>query len=103
MAAALAAMKSFEQITGACRRRIMRLGLGADGLVSSAGPQFEFSYPAAFGTVSAGTNDGFEDRVAALRFSGLRGVEAALTGGFPLVDRQAVGGLYDSITLEIFP
>ena len=71
------------------------------------GRRFRFSYPAAFGAPSSGTNDGFEDRVAALRFavfssSGIGG-EAALTRGFPVVDIQAVGGLYDAITLEIFP
>jgi hypothetical protein len=69
--------------------------------------RFRFSYPAAFGATSSGTNDGFEDRVAAIRFtvfssSGIGG-EAALTRGFPVVDIQAVGGLYDAITLEIFP
>lgn len=75
--------------------------------------RFAFTYPASFGTTSPGTNDGFGDRVAAIRFSafsaGVRGRvlvlggEAVLTRGFPLVDLQAVGGLYDSITLEIFP
>ena len=68
--------------------------------------RFQFTYPAGFGTPSPGTNDGFGDRVAAIRFSvfsaGLGG-EAVLTRGFPLVDLQAVGGLYDSIGLEIFP
>jgi hypothetical protein len=71
------------------------------------GRRFRFSYPAAFGAPSSGTNDGFEDRVAAIRFaafsaSGIGG-EAALTRGFPVVDIQAAGGLYDAITLEIFP
>jgi len=68
--------------------------------------RFRFAYPASFGTASPGTNDGFGDRVAAIRFAvfsaGLGG-EAVVTRGFPLVDLQAVGGLYDSITLEIFP
>ena len=44
--------------------------------------------------------------MAAIRFavfsSGIGG-EAALTRGFPVVDIQAAGGLYDAITLEIFP
>ena len=45
--------------------------------------------------------------MAAIRFtvfssSGIGG-EVALTRGFPVVDIQAVGGLYDAITLEIFP
>ena len=73
---------------------------------ADAGGRFRFSYPSAFGAPLRGTNDGFEDRVAAIRFavfsSGIGG-EAALTRGFPLVDIQAVGGLYDSIALEVFP
>lgn len=68
--------------------------------------RFHFLYPASFGNPSPGTNGGFGDRVAAIRFSvflaGLGG-EAVLTRGFPLVDLQAVGGLYDSISLEMFP
>ena len=71
-----------------------------------SGRRFRFSYPAEFGAPSPGTNDGFQDRVAAIRFavfsSGIGG-EAALTRGFPVVDIQAAGGLYDAITLEIFP
>src|SRR5262249_20074649 len=55
---------------------------------------------------SPGTNDGFRDRLAAIAFSTFparfKG-EAALTRGFPLIDLQAVGGLYDGPTLEIFP
>jgi hypothetical protein len=70
------------------------------------GGRFRFSYPAEFGASSPGTNDGFEDRVAAVRFtlfsSGIGG-EVVLTRGFPVVDIQAAGGLYDSMTLEIFP
>jgi len=70
------------------------------------GRRFRFSYPAAFGAPSTGTNDGFEDRVAAIRFatfsSGIGG-EAALTRGLPVIDIQAVGGLYDAIALEVFP
>jgi hypothetical protein len=72
-----------------------------------AARRFRFSYPASFGAPSRGTNDGFEDRLAAVRFatfssSGIGG-EAALTRGFPLIDVEAVGGLYDAIALEIFP
>jgi len=75
--------------------------------------RFSFSYPPAFGTPSQGTNNGIGDRVAAIRFSefssGIHdgkivlGGEAALTRGFVLVDIQALGGLYDSITLDVFP
>jgi hypothetical protein len=68
--------------------------------------RFRFAYPTTFGIASPGTNDGFGDRVAAIRFSvfsaGLGG-EAVLTRGFPLIDLQAVGWPYDSIVLEIFP
>ena len=70
------------------------------------GRRFRFSYPAEFGAPSPGTGDGFRDRVAAIRFAvfsaGIGG-EVALTRGFPVVDIQAAGGLYNSITLEIFP
>jgi hypothetical protein len=69
--------------------------------------RFRFAYPSSFGTPSRGTNDGFGDRVAAVRFSEFStaaiGGEAALTRGFPVIDLQAVGGLYDAIGLEVFP
>jgi hypothetical protein len=68
--------------------------------------RFTFSYPSSFGSPAAGTDDGFEDRVAAVRFStfpAVYGGEAVLTRGFPLVDLQAAGGLYDSLTLGVFP
>jgi hypothetical protein len=74
-----------------------------------AARRFRFTYPAAFGAPSIGTNDGFQDRAAAVRFaefsSGVAGIggEAALTRGVPVVDLQAVGGLYDAIALEVFP
>jgi hypothetical protein len=68
--------------------------------------RFQFTYPAEFGTPTPGTNDGFGDRVAAIRFEAFSagvGGEAALTKGRPVVDLQAAGGLHDAITLEIFP
>ena len=75
--------------------------------------RFSFSYPPAFGTLSQGTNNGFGDRVAVIRFSEFSsrmqnekivlGGEVALTKDFILIDIQALGGLYDSITLEAFP
>jgi hypothetical protein len=75
--------------------------------------RFEFTYPAEFGTPSAGTDNGFRDRVAAVRFSefsaGIHagkivlGGEAVLTKESPQVDLQAAGGLYDEVTLQIFP
>jgi hypothetical protein len=70
------------------------------------GGRFTFSYPSTFGSSAAGTNDGFADRAAAVRFSrfpATYGGEAVLTRGAPLIDLQAVGGLYDSLTLEVFP
>ncbi len=71
-----------------------------------ADPQgrFSFKYPASFGTTAPGTNDGFQDRVAAVRFSvfssGGIGGEAVLTRGAPSLDVQAAGGLYDAIASE---
>ncbi len=85
---------------------VLALQIAPDRLYSDPAGRFAFSYPAAFGATSPGTNDGFEDRVAAVRFAAFParyGGEAVLTRGFPLVDLQAVGGLYDGLTLEIFP
>jgi len=67
--------------------------------------RFTFRYPEAFGTPGPGTNDAFGDRVAAIRFSALHGLggEAVLTRGPLLLDVQALGGLYDSIALEVIP
>jgi hypothetical protein len=68
--------------------------------------RFTFSYPSRFGSTSPGTSDGYLDRVAAFRFASFParfGGEPALTRGFPLIDLQALGGLYDYLTLDIFP
>jgi hypothetical protein len=75
--------------------------------------RFEFTYPAEFGAPSAGTDDGFRDRVASIRFSEFSagvhagkiifGGEAVLTKESPQIDLQAAGGLYDEITLQVFP
>lgn len=75
--------------------------------------RFSFFYSPTFGTPSQGTNNDFGDRVVAVRFSEfssgmhngqiILGGEAVLTKGFVFVDIQALGGLYDSITLEVFP
>lgn len=75
--------------------------------------RFEFVYPATFGAPSPGTDDGFRDRVAAVRFSGFSagvhqgkiifGGEAALTKEALQVDLQAAGGLYDEVTLQALP
>jgi hypothetical protein len=68
--------------------------------------RFTFSYPSTFGSTSPGTSDGYLDRVAVFRFASFParfGGEPALTRGFPLIDLQALGGLYDYLTLDIFP
>jgi hypothetical protein len=87
----------------------------ADSWMKYVDPEgrFTFYYPPEFGTPSPGTNNGYGQNVASIRFSafssGVRaggivlGGEATLTRGFVLVDLQALGGLYDSITLEAFP
>jgi len=75
------------------------------------GGRFTFEYPGEWGTVSQGTDSGFEGKVAALRFAdfsaGVRGGrlvlggEAVLTRGAVQVDIQALGGLYDPITAQV--
>src|SRR5215813_10864216 len=68
--------------------------------------RFTFSYPSTYGSIGPGTDDGFQDRVAVFRFASFParyGGEPALTKGFPLIDLQALGGLYDHLTLQIFP
>jgi hypothetical protein len=69
--------------------------------------RFSFSYPPAFGVPSVGTDDGFANRVAALRFSvfssqGIGG-EAVLGKGRPSLDVLAAGGLYDDIASGTLP
>ena len=74
---------------------------------------YTFNYPTEFGKVGRGTNSGFGNRADALSFAnfsaGMRngkiflGGEAALTKGRVTIDLQAVGGLYNSIAMEIFP
>ena len=69
--------------------------------------RFMFRYSESFGGVSTGTNNGFGNRVAALRFSifsaaGIGG-EAVVTQGRLTLDIQAAGGLYDSIVREALP
>ena len=77
------------------------------GLATYRDPQgrFTFEYPVSFGTPGRGTDDGFRDRVAAVRFANLMGLggEAVLTTGPIVVDVQALGGLYDPIALQVFP
>jgi hypothetical protein len=75
--------------------------------------RFQFSYPAGFGTPGPGTDNGVRGREAAVRFSEFSagvhngrivlGGEAVLTSEAPQFDLQTAGGLYDAITLQIFP
>lgn len=67
--------------------------------------RFTFAYPQSFGSPGPGTDDGFGQRVAAVRFERLRGLggEAVLTTGPVQLDVQALGGLYDAITLQVLP
>jgi hypothetical protein len=74
--------------------------------------RFSFLYPPNFGVPSQETDGGFGDNVATIIFSefsyGLRAGKIVLGGGatltkdFILVDIQALGGLYDPITVELF-
>jgi len=63
--------------------------------------RFTFVYDQSFGTTSIGTDNGFGNRVAAIRFSAFStqgiGGEAVLTQGPPSLDVQTAGGLYDDI------
>ena len=75
--------------------------------------RFQFAYPVGFGTPAPGTDSGFRDRESAIRFSEFSagvhagriflGGEAVLTNEAPQFDLQTAGGLYDAITLQIFP
>jgi hypothetical protein len=75
--------------------------------------RFLFVYPSEFGAPAPGTDNGFQNRIDAIRFSEfsagtkagriILGGEAVLTSGTPQFDLQAAGGLYDAITLQIFP
>jgi len=74
--------------------------------------RFAFHYPSNFGKTLRGTNSGFGNRVTALRFTKFSagrhngklflGGEAVLTKGRVTLDIQAAGGLYDSISMEMF-
>src|ERR1051326_3781155 len=75
--------------------------------------RFQFQYPQSFGEPSPGTDNGFGNRIAAIRFpefsahADRRGIilggEAVLAAGPPQRDLQTAGGLYDAITLQVFP
>jgi hypothetical protein len=86
-----------------------------ESLRSYRDPQdrFVFTYPAGFGAPAPGTDSRFRNRTAAIRFSEfsagmhagriILGGEAVLTSNAPQIDLQAAGGLYDAITLQVFP
>jgi hypothetical protein len=63
--------------------------------------RFTFEYPAAFGEPRPGTDDGFAGRTAV--WFPMLGADAVLTRGPIEIDRQALGGLYDEIALQILP
>jgi hypothetical protein len=89
-----------------CATTLVALQPAAATVYRDPAGRFTFSYPSTFGSIGPGTDDGFQDRVAVFRFSAFParfGGEPALTRGFPLIDLQAVGGLYDSLTLGVFP
>jgi hypothetical protein len=71
------------------------------------GGRFSFSYPQSFGAASTGTDNGFGNRVAAIRFEVFSnegvGGEAVLGQGPVSVDVLAVGGLYDDIASGTLP
>jgi hypothetical protein len=68
-------------------------------LYSDPARRFTFSYPADFGAASRGTNDGSHGRVS-VRFESST-AEAVLITGPVTIDRQALGGLYDEMGLDI--
>jgi hypothetical protein len=69
--------------------------------------RFSFSYPQSFGLPSPGTDDGFGNRVAAVRFANFStqgiGGEVVVGQGRPSIDVLAVGGLYDDIASGTLP
>lgn len=87
-------------MTGVC---VVLAQAQTDALLTYRDPRnrFEFSYPASFGSPAPGADSGFRSRLAAVRFRA--GGEAVLTTEAPQFDLQAAGGLYDAITLQIFP
>jgi hypothetical protein len=64
--------------------------------------QFTFRYPAELGPPSNGSDAGFEERAASVRFAAAN-AEVVLNRGVVRVDHQAVGGLYDHFSLQALP
>ena len=64
--------------------------------------RFTFSFPSIFGIAESTGVDG-GDRVAAVRFRVMIGMEAVLNKGPVTVERQALGGLYDVFARDILP
>lgn len=67
--------------------------------------RFSVSHPVTWGTPGVGTDDGFGDRIAAIKFPNLEGLggELSLVRGRLSIDIQALGGLYDDISLSALP
>ena len=64
--------------------------------------RFTFSFPSDYG-VAEPSGVGGGDRVAAVRFRVMIGMEAVLNKGLVTVERQALGGLYDVFARDILP
>jgi hypothetical protein len=89
-----------------CATALVLLQQSSTTVYRDPGGRFTFSYPSSYGSIGPGTDDAFLDRVAVFHFASFParyGGEPALTRGFPLIDLQALGGLYDGLTLQIFP
>lgn len=64
--------------------------------------RFSFDYPVQFGVPAAGSDSGFQERLASVRFATVN-AEAVVTRGRVRVDFQAVGGLYDHFAWQVLP
>jgi hypothetical protein len=64
--------------------------------------QFTFRYPAEWGQPSEGSDAGFEERVATVRFAAVN-ADVVLNRGVVRLDHQAAGGLYDHFSLQALP
>jgi hypothetical protein len=79
-------------------------GAGQDDWRSYRDPvhRFTFEYPVRFGAPATGSDSGFEERLASIRFAPAN-AEAVVTRGRVRVDFQAAGGLYDHFALQVLP
>jgi hypothetical protein len=88
----------------ACLCLCLRLPAQSRDWQTYSDPQkrFTFSFPSAFGIAERSGADG-GDRVTAVRFRVMIGMEAVLNKGLVTVERQALGGLYDVFARDILP